>query len=250
MSIMNNQATLERLRTLKLIGMFEAFEALLRLPLHQQPPADQLLAQLTEAEAEYRQHRRTQMAIRAARFRYQASVDELHYGASRNLDKTLILRLADCRYIDRAENIFLTGSTGCGKSYVASALGFQACQLGYRVGYYNLMRLLQRLQLAKADGSYQREMSRLERQHLLILDDWGLQALDQNARLALLQIMEDRHGKAATIITSQLPVSNWHEYIGDPTLADAILDRLTHKAHRLELKGESMRRKQSLVAEK
>ena len=160
-----------------------------------------------------------------------------------------MLRLADCRFIDRAENIFLTGATGCGKSYVASALGYQACQLGYRVAYHNLIRLLQRLQLAKADGSYQREMSRLERQHLLILDDWGLQPLDQNARLALLQIMEDRHGKAATIITSQLPISKWHEYIGDPTLADAILDRLTHKAHRMELKGESMRRKQSIVTE-
>ena len=117
------------------------------------------------------------------------------------------------------------------------------------MAYHNLIRLLQRLQLAKADGSYQREMSRLERQHLLILDDWGLQPLDQNARLALLQIMEDRHGKAATIITSQLPISKWHEYIGDPTLADAILDRLTHKAHRMELKGESMRRKQSIVTE-
>lgn len=246
---MNNQATLERLRDLKLIGMYQAFDALLRLPHHQQPPADELLAQLTEAEHEYRQHRRTQMAIRAARFRYQASLEELHYGSSRNLDKTLVLRLADCRFIDRAENILLTGATGCGKSYVASALGYQACQLGYRVAYHNLIRLLSRLHLAKADGSYQREMSRLERQHLLILDDWGLQPLDQNARLALLQIMEDRHGKAATIITSQLPVSKWHEYIGDPTLADAILDRLTHKAHRMELKGESMRRKQSLIVE-
>lgn len=117
------------------------------------------------------------------------------------------------------------------------------------MGYHNLIRLVQRLQLAKADGSYQRELSRLERQHLLILDDWGLQPLDQSGRLALLQIMEDRHGKAATIITSQLPVSKWHEYIDDPTLADAILDRLTHKAHRLELKGESMRGRQSLAAE-
>ena len=245
---MNNQATLDRLRELKLRGMHQAFEALLRLPLHQQPPADQLLAQLTEAE--HRQHRRTQIAIRAARFRYQASLEELHYGSSRNLDKTLVLRLADCRFIDRAENILLTGATGCGKSYVASALGYQACELGYRVAYHNLLRLMQRLQMAKADGSYQREMSRLERQHLLILDDWGLQPLDQNGRLALLQIMEDRHGKAATIITSPLPVGSWHEYIGDVTLADAILDRLTHKAHRLELKGESMRRKQNLVAEK
>ncbi|GAB3987793.1 hypothetical protein GCM10028807_09070 [Spirosoma daeguense] len=129
-------------------------------------------------------------------------------------------------------------------------MGYQACQLGYRVGYHHLIKLLQRLQLAKADGSYQKEMNRLERLHLLILDDWGLQSLDQHAQLALLQIMEDRHGKAATIITSQLPVSKWHEYIGEPTLADAILDRITHKAHRLELKRESMRRKQRVVTDK
>ena len=247
---MNNQATLDRLRELKLTGMFQAFEALLQLPIHQQPAADELLAQLTDAEHEYRQQRKTQMAIRAARFRYSASLEELHYGDGRNLDKTAILRLADCRFIDRSENIFLTGATGCGKSYIASALGYQACQLGYRVGYHNLIKLLQRLQLAKADGSYQKEMSRLERLHLLILDDWGLQPLDQHAQLALLQIMEDRHGKAATIITSQLPVSKWHEYIGDPTLADAILDRISHKAHRLDLKGESMRRKQRIVTDK
>ena len=247
---MNNQATLDRLRDLKLTGMYQAFEALLQLPIHQQPPADALLAQLTDAEYEYRQQRKTQMAIRAARFRYTASLEELHYADGRNLDKTAILRLADCRFIDRSENIFLTGATGCGKSYIASALGYQACQLGYRVGYHNLIKLLQRLQLAKVDGSYQKEMSRLERLNLLILDDWGLQPLDQHAQLALLQIMEDRHGKAATIITSQLPVSKWHEYIGDPTLADAILDRITHKAHRLDLKGESMRRKQGVVTDK
>jgi len=247
---MNNQATLDRLRDLKLTGMYQAFEALLQLPIHQQPPADALLAQLTDAEYEYRQQRKTQMAIRAARFRYTASLEELHYADGRNLDKTAILRLADCRFIDRSENIFLTGATGCGKSYIASALGYQACQLGYRVGYHNLIKLLQRLQLAKADGSYQKEMNRLERLNLLILDDWGLQPLDQHAQLALLQIMEDRHGKAATIITSQLPVSKWHEYIGDPTLADAILDRITHKAHRLDLKGESMRRKQGVVTDK
>lgn len=186
---MNNQATLDRLRELKLTGMFQAFEALLQLPIHQQPPADELLAQLTDAEHEYRQQRKTQMAIRAARFRYAASLEELHYGDGRNLDKTAILRLADCRFIDRSENIFLTGATGCGKSYIASALGYQACQLGYRVGYHNLIKLLQRLQLAKADGSYQKEMSRLERLNLLILDDWGLQPLDQHAQLALLQIM-------------------------------------------------------------
>lgn len=247
---MNNQATLDRLRDLKLTGMFQAFEALLQLPIHQQPPADELLAQLTDAEHEYRQQRKTQMAIRAARFRYAASLEELHYGDGRNLDKTAILRLADCRFIDRSENIFLTGATGCGKSYIASALGYQACQLGYRVGYHNLIKLLQRLQLAKADGSYQKEMSRLERLNLLILDDWGLQPLDQHAQLALLQIMEDRHGKSATIITSQLPVNKWHEYIGEPTLADAILDRITHKAHRLDLKGESMRRKQRVIIDK
>jgi DNA replication protein DnaC len=240
---MNNQATAERMRKLHLLGMAQTFEAFLQLPIHQQPSAEQLLAQLLDSEYEYRNHRKTELSIRKARFRYQASIEEVHCSATRNLEPGQWIRLADGSFISRNENVFITGATGCGKSFLASALGYQACRLGYRVAYFNLHKLLLKLHLARADGSYTKELEKIEKQHLLIIDDWGLQPLDQPARLALLQIMEDRHGKASTIITSQLPVKEWYEYIGDPTLADAILDRLLHQVHRIELKGESLRKK-------
>jgi DNA replication protein DnaC len=198
---------------------------------------------LLDSEYEYRHHRKTELSIKRARFRYQASIEEVHCAPVCNLEPSQWIRLADGSFIDRHENVFITGATGCGKSFLASALGYQACRLGCRVAYFNLHKLLQKLYLAKADGSYTKELERIEKQHLLILDDWGLQPLDQAARLALLQIMEDRHGKASTIITSQLPVKEWYDYIGDATLADAILDPLLHQAHRIELKGESMRKR-------
>ena len=146
-------------------------------------------------------------------------------------------------FIDKKENILITGSTGVGKSYLASALGHQACQLGYRSLYFNAQKLFSKLKMMKADGSYGREIAKIERYDLLILDDFGLQALDNTARMILLEIIEDRHGRKSTIISSQLPVAKWHEIIGDSTVADAILDRMVHTAHRLELKGESLRKK-------
>lgn len=238
---MNNPLTLQGLRDLRLWGMATHFEQILALPIHQQPPADTLLAQLVESEAHYREHRRYETLLKAARFRYQASVAEVICSAARNLDQALFLRLAEGSFIHRGENVFITGATGCGKSYVASALGHQACRQGYHVLYYNLTNLLEKLHSARADGSYMRELARIGKQQLLILDDWGIPALDQQARLSLLQIMEDRHSRAATIITLQLPVSKWYDYLGEPTFADAILDRLIHQAHRIELKGPSMR---------
>lgn len=244
---MNNQATLSLLRELSLSGMADAFESMLSLPLDKQLTSDQLIARLTQAEQLHRQHRKMQSYIKQARFRYQASIEEIDYTAERNLDKNLLLRLADVSFITRSENVLITGSTGCGKSFIATALGYQACQKGLKVGYYSLAKLLQKLQLAKADGSYAKELAKLERWQLLILDDWGLQALDLNARMAILQIIEDRHGKHSTIITSQLPVAKWYDYIGEPTLADAILDRLLHQTHRIELKGESMRKRKNLT---
>jgi DNA replication protein DnaC len=241
---MNNQATLSAMRKLSLSGMAQYFETHLQLPLDQHPTADQLLAQLVQAETSYRQHRRMVSAVRSARFRYQAAVEEIDYLPGRNLDRNQVQRLADLSFIGRAENVLITGATGCGKSFVASALGYQACHMGLRVAYFSLPKLLQKLHLAQADGSYVKELARLERHHLLILDDWGLQALSLHERLALLQLIEDRHGRSSTIITSQLPVTGWHDYIADPTLADALLDRLVHHAHRIELKGESMRKRQ------
>lgn len=223
--------------------MAQHFESLLRLPLDQHPTADQVVAQLTESEQAYRQHRKTVRAVREARFRYQAAVEEIAYLPGRNLDKNQVLRLADLSFIERAENILITGATGCGKSFIATALGYQACHMGLRVAYFSLPKLFQKLHLAQADGSYIKELARLEKQHLLILDDWGLQALSLAERLVLMQLVEDRHGRGSTIITSQLPVSAWYDYLADATLADALLDRLVHQAHRLELKGESMRKR-------
>ena len=154
------------------------------------------------------------------------------------------MRLAECTFIDRKENLLITGSTGIGKSFIASAIGNQACTLGYKVLYANITKLFTRLKMAKADGSYIKEISRIERQDLLILDDFGLQPMDGHSRSVMMEIVEDRHGTHSTIITSQLPVAQWYEVIGEQTVADAILDRIVHDAHRLDLLGESLRRKQ------
>jgi DNA replication protein DnaC len=161
------------------------------------------------------------------------------------LEKNQILRFAECKFINNGENILITGSTGIGKSYLASALGNQACTLGYKVYYSNATKLFSKLKMTKADGSYIREISRIEKQDLLILDDFGIQPLDNQSRSALMEIIEDRHGKRSTIITSQLPVKEWYDVIGEKTVSDAILDRLVHDAHRIELIGESLRRKQA-----
>jgi DNA replication protein DnaC len=239
---MNTEQTIKKMRVLKLVGMADAYQTIRELPLDKQPVLDQVIAQIIEAEELDRLHRKTLSAIKQARFRYQSTIEEITTTEDRNLSKNLLYKLADTSFIRRSENVIITGATGCGKSFIATALGYQACQMGCRVAYYSLPKLLQRLHLAKADGSYIKELSKLEKYQLLILDDWGIQPLDANARLAIMQIIEDRHGKAATIITAQMPVTKWHEYIADPALADAILDRVLSQAHRIELKGNSMRK--------
>ncbi len=165
------------------------------------------------------------------------------YDDQRELEKNLMLRLAECNYLDKHENIIITGATGVGKSYVASALGNQACISGFKVMYFNMAKLLAKLKMLKADGSYLREITRMEKTDLLIIDDFGLQPLDNQSRLSFLEIIEDRHEARSTILTSQVPVEKWHEIIGDKTVADAILDRLVYSSHRIELKGESYRKK-------
>jgi DNA replication protein DnaC len=170
------------------------------------------------------------------------------YSDQRNITREIITSLADCSFVDRGENIIITGATGCGKSYLASALGYQACTKGKRVAYFSLPKLLSKLKSDKLDGSFRKEMDRIENKNLLILDDWGLTPLDTAARLALLQIIEDRHSRYSTIITSQLPISAWHQYINENTVADAILDRIIHQAHRIELKGESLRKTTKIYA--
>ncbi|MCH7404138.1 IS21-like element helper ATPase IstB [Belliella aquatica] len=211
---------------------------------------DELISLLVESEWDDRQNRRMDRSLRGARFRYKATVEELDFRPGRELDKNQLLRLADGAYIQKGENILMTGSTGTGKSYLACALGNQACSKGHKVLYANTTKLLTQLKMAKADGSSIKEMLKLEKLDVLILDDFGIQPLDVQSRMLLMEIIEDRHGKKSTIITSQLPVSAWYEIIGDQTLADAILDRIVHDAHRIELKGESLRRKRNINPEK
>jgi len=230
------------MRKLKFFGMYHAFQSSLESGKTNDYTADELLAHLVDAEWDDRHNRRIERQIYYARFRYKASIEDVNYHTERNIDRNLIMRLADCMFISRNENLLVTGSTGIGKSYVASAIGYQACTMGYRVLYASTPKLFAKLKMAKADASYIKEIAKLERQQLLILDDFGIQPFDAQNRAALMEIIEDRHGKASMIITSQLPVSKWHEVIGEKTIADAILDRIVHNAHRIDLKGESMRK--------
>lgn len=240
---MNTTATLEQLKELKLQGMARSYEAVLHLPVNQHPEAHHLIAQLSEAERQNRVQYKTQLYLKLSKLRYAGSLEEISYSASRNLTKEQILQLADCSYIDRSENILVSGATGSGKSFLACALGHQACVMGYKTLYLNLNRFTERIMVAKLDGSFVKVLNQLDKASVLILDDFGLTPMDQNTRLALLQILEDRYNKKSIIIASQLPINKWHEYIAEPTLADAIMDRLMANAHRLELKGESLRKK-------
>lgn len=244
-----NTETLNKMRKLKFTGMHRAFKMSLESEKVNTYTADELIEMLIDAELDERQNRSREMKVKSARFRYKASLEELNYQLNRNIDKNQIIRLSSCEFIDKCENVLITGSTGIGKSYVSSAIGHEACNKGYKVAYYNTPKLFAKLKMAKADGSYLKEIIRIERQDLLILDDFGIQPFDAQSRVALMEIIEDRHGKRSTIITSQLPVVKWHEVIGEQTIADAILDRIVHDAHRLELVGDSLRKQIKKVAE-
>jgi DNA replication protein DnaC len=231
------------MHSLRMEGMTVLWDNLLDTRQLPHLTAEQLLQMLLQAEWEYRQGKRQERLLRAARFRYQGSIEEINWQANRNLDKSLLLQLADCYFIKRAENILITGPTGVGKSYIASAIGHHACHLGYKVMYYNMQKLFLRLRVAKAEGAFIKETGRIEKQDLLILDDFGIHPMDANTRFELLEIIEDRHGKKSTIITSQLPVAKWYELFEDSTIADALMDRILHQAIRIDLKGESLRKK-------
>lgn len=239
---MNNSDTLDKLRSLKLFGMYHAFKTNLEMGKADGYSPDQLLAELVEAEHEDRLNRKINRLIDAAKFRYKASVESINFHRDRNIDRTQIMRLAECGFVGKHENILITGPTGIGKSYLASALGHQACALEYRVIYWSAPKLFTKLKQARADNSYVKEMTKIERSELLILDDFGLHPLDAQSRAMLMEIVEDRHEQMSLVITSQLPVSAWFEIIGDKTIADAILDRIVHNAHRIDAIGESMRK--------
>jgi len=193
-----------------------------------------------------RHNRRIERSIKNTRFHYKSNIESINFEQSRNLDRNLVLRLAGCEFVEKNENILITGSTGVGKSYLGTALGYQACIEGFKVSYFNTNKLFAKLKMAKADGSYVRELAKIQRQEVIILDDFGLQALDSQNRITLLELIEDRHNNGSVIVTSQIPVQGWYDIICEKTIADAILDRLIHQSHRLELKGESMRKKRGI----
>jgi len=238
-----NTDTLEKMRRMRLLGMHRAFKTSLETTGTANLTVDEMVALLIDSEWDDRHNRALERSIHNAHFRYKATIEQLEYGAERGLDKNGLHRLAECEFIKGKENILITGPTGTGKSFLASAIGYQACSLGHKVLYANATRLFAQLKIAKADGSSIKELMKIEKQDLLILDDFGMQPFDAGSRASLMEIIEDRHGKHSTIITSQLPVKQWHDVIGEKTVADAILDRIVHNAQRIELKGESLRRK-------
>ena len=238
-----NTETLNKMQLLHLHGMHRSFTSLLQQKQSNHFTPDELIAQLINQEYDERAHRATERMMRMAKFRYKASVEQIDYSVQRGLDKNLLHRFAECDFIRRKENLLVTGPTGTGKSFIASALGQQACLLGYKVLYMHASKLFAHLKMAKADGSILKEMNKIAKQDLLILDDFGLQPFDAPSRMQLMEIMEDRHQNRSTILTSQLPIADWHHAIGEQTIADAILDRLVHDAHRIELSGESLRKR-------
>lgn len=242
-----NESTLTKMSQMKFFGMHGAFKTAIETGKTDHYTIDQFIAMLVDAEWDDRNNRKIERAIAMARFHYKSTIEDISFDASRGLDRTAILRLAECDFVKNGENILITGSTGVGKSYLATALGYQACIHGYRVGYYNASKLFVKLKMAKADGSYLKELAKLERQHVILLDDFGLQTLDSQNRITMLEIIDDHHNKGSIIVTSQIPVKGWYDIIGEKTIADAVLDRLIHLSHRIELQGESMRKKRSIT---
>lgn len=239
---MNNNQTIERLNSMRLYAMAELHRQNLTSHAHQKTTIDEYLALLTDCEWEDRENRKTQRLMQKAAFKQQASIEEVTFSETRNLDKNMFDRLATLQFIDQKENIIITGASGVGKSYLSQALGRLACLRSYSTLYHVTSRLLNKLKLSKVDGTYIKELKKVTSAKLLLLDDFGLQAIDQQSREILLDIVDDRHGQASTIISSQIPVSAWYDIIGESTIADAILDRIVNSSHRLNLKGESLRK--------
>ena len=232
-----------QLNQLRLHGMSRSWKALLETRRHHELSFTEGIAMLLQAEETERQSKRFERLQQNARFRYQASIQELHMDASRGVDKSLITSLATGEYIVKGEAVLISGATGTGKSFLASALGHQACAQGHKVVYYNLQKLLLKTKMSRIDGTIYKFLEKLTKANLLIVDDFGLSHLEQQQRMDLMEIIEDRHASTATIIASQLPVASWYDVIGEETIADAILDRMVHTSYRIELKGESLRKK-------
>jgi len=245
---MLTEPTLARLSELRLTGMAQAFAEQQAMPDMKGLSFEDRLGLLLEREASDRESRRLRRHLQLAKFRLQATPEDIDFRAPRGLDKSLLLRLAGSDWIRAHLAVLITGATGTGKTYLACALGHSACRHGLSTRYFRLSRLLDQLALARADGSYPKILDRLQKVRLLVLDDFGLAPLSDPQRRDLLEILEDRYGRRATLVTSQLPLEHWHDMIGEPTFGDAILDRLVHNAHKITLKGASMRRQSADAA--
>jgi DNA replication protein DnaC len=232
-----------QMNQLRLAGMARSWQTLVETRRVHELTLTEGLELLLQAEGQQRTNRRFDRLQKNAKFRYRASIEEIRPDASRGLDKSQISSLATGDYLEKGESILITGAAGCGKSFLASAFGHQACAQGHSVAYFNAQKLMIKAKISRLEGSILKFFDRLEKTDLLIIDDFGLTHLEGQQQLDLMEIIEDRHGKSSTIIASQLPVASWYEVIGEETIADAILDRLVHTSHRIELRGESLRKK-------
>jgi len=239
---MNNNQTIEKLKQMRLGAMAQLHLQHVKNNQLNDITADEYLSLLTDHEWEDRQNRKIDRLFKQANFRQKASLAEVNYASNRNLDKNMFVRLGSLDFIARKENLILTGASGVGKSFLAQALGHQACMMEYKTIYSSTARLFKKLKLSKIDGTYLKELNKLLKADLLILDDFGLQAFDNHARETLMDIIDDRYNKTSTILSSQIPVSAWYDIIGEGTIADAILDRIVNSSHRIDLKGESLRK--------
>jgi len=240
------EQTLNTLKALRLPGMATAFEEQQTNAAVTSLPFDDRFSLLVDREQTWRENRRLTRLLREAKLKSsQACVEDIRYGGGRKLDKSLMAQLASCQWIRQHQNLVLTGATGCGKTWLACAFGNAACRQGLSAFYVRAPRLFEELRIAHGDGSFGKRLSALAKTDLLVLDDWGLAPLNQAQRNDLLEVIDDRVGSRATLITSQLPIDHWHAYLNDPTLADAILDRVLHAAHKVTLTGESLRKQET-----
>lgn len=244
---MNQQMTIEKMKSMRLQGMAQIHYANLQDNLYNDYTLDQYVALLVSQEWEHRQNRKVENLLKRASFRLSADIRDIDYSADRGLDKNTFERLANLNFLTQNENIIITGPTGTGKSYLAQAIGRQACTRLHKTKYFTAAKLIDEINLAKLKGTYHRLIKSIQQTKLLIIDDFGINPFDQNSRQALMDIVDYKYDKSSIIITSQIPVSNWHELIGEGTIADAILDRIVHASHRIALHGESLRKKRKLI---
>jgi DNA replication protein DnaC len=242
---MLNHPTFDKLLALRLSGMYQALMEQMQTPDITALSFEERLGLLVDRESPERENRRLTTRLRQAKLRQTACIEDIDYRHPRGLDKSLMTRLVTCQWVQERQNVLITGPTGIGKTWLACALGHKACRDGWTALYLRLPRFLQELPMAKGDGRYGKLMTMLAKTDVLILDDWGLAPLSDENRRDLLELLDDRYDRRATVVTSQLPVDHWHEAIGEPTLADAILDRLVHNAYKIPLQGESMRKRQA-----